>query len=53
MYDDYLTYREVYSAGTSFTRGSINSKYRKYGDAKWAGTPLSNLWDAMSKYEDD
>jgi hypothetical protein len=53
MYNDYLTYREVYSAGTTFNRGSINSKYRQYGDAKWAGTPLSSLWDAMSKYEDD
>ena len=53
MYNDYLTYREAYSAANSFTRGSINSKYRKYGDAKWSGTPLGNLWDAMSKYEDD
>lgn len=53
MYNDYLTYREVYSAATTFTRGSINSKYRQFGDAKWAGTPLANLWDAMSKYEDD
>lgn len=53
MYNDYLTYREAYSAANTFTRGSINSKYRKYGDAKWTGTPLSNLWDAMSKYEDD
>lgn len=52
MYNDYLTYREVYSAANTFTRGSINSKYRKFGDAKWAGTPLSNLWNAMSKYED-
>ena len=53
MYNDYLTYREVYSAANTFTRGSINSRYRQFGDAKWAGTPLSNLWDALSKYEDD
>lgn len=52
MYNDYLTYREVYSAANTFSRGSINSNYRKYGDAKWAGTPLENLWKAMAKYED-
>lgn len=53
MYNDYLTYREVYSAANNFTRASVNSKYRKFGDAKWTGTPLASLWDAMSKYEDD
>lgn len=52
MYNDYLTYREVYAAADRFSRGQINSRYRKFGDAKWAGTPLANLWDAMSKYED-
>lgn len=53
MYSDYQVYRDAYATAARNQRGVINSRYRDYGDKRWMGTPLEQLWNDMSKYEDD
>lgn len=53
MYNDYVQYREIYANTPKMQRSGVNARYRDYGDARWNGTRLESLWNAMSKYEDD